>query len=179
VPRPGLISVRTELVVETLVGSIAEAVASRMDEPLAAPVEAALRSAGDERARRLARSGYLARAVELERFEPARAPLLWLAARLQEALGDGAEWSAAAAGVAGALAREEPEGRPDPQDERAASWRVPGPGGHVRHYLALRAAGGEAPSDKRAWLTGFLVHCCAEAVAPKTGQSSDQAWPFV
>jgi hypothetical protein len=174
VPRPGLISVRTELVVEEVVGSIAEAVASRAAEPLAAPVEAALRSAGDERAQRLARWGYLTRAVELERFEPARAPLLWLAARMQEARGDGAGWSTAAAATAGELAREEPEGRPDPQDERAVSWRVPGPGGHVRHYLALRAAGGaESPEDKRAWLTGFLVHCCAEAVAPETGQGAD------
>jgi hypothetical protein len=32
----------------------------------------------------------------------------------------------------------EPLGKPSPDDEAAMSWRVPGPGGHVRHFLARR-----------------------------------------
>jgi hypothetical protein len=169
VAGPALISVRTQVVLDTLVGSLADAISQRLAEPLAAPVEDALASAGDARGRRLARAGYLARALELERFEAARAPVLWLTARLQDALAGGAEWSTAAAAVAAELAAREPDERPDPRDERAASWKVPGPGGHVRHYLALRAAGGDRPDPdaKRAWLTGFFLHCCEEAVPPE------------
>lgn len=146
--HPGLISVRTELVLETLVGSIADEVARRIGEPLGAGTEAALATAGDEPRRTLARAGYHARAVELERFAPAREPIPWL-----DPTG----------AVAAELAAGEPAERPSPDDARAVTWRVPGPGGHVRHYLALRAAAdhpeltpGEA---KRAWVTGFLVRC--------------------
>jgi hypothetical protein len=139
-----LISVRTEVVLETLVGSIADAVAARVEAPLEPRVEAALAATPDPR---LARMGYLARAVEVERFDRARAPMPWL---------EGVGYAAAAE-----LAAAEPAERPDPGDERAPSWKVPGPGGHVRHYLALRAGG-----DKRVWLTGFLVHCIGEVSAP-------------
>jgi hypothetical protein len=168
VAGPALISVRTEVVLETLVGSLAEAVAGRLGEPLPAHVEAALATAGDDRLRSLARAGYLARALELERFAPAREPMPWLKARLQDA-GAAPPWSSAMARVAAELAGREPPERPDPGDERAVSWKVPGPGGHVRHYLALRAAGKERAdaAAKRAWLTGFLVHCCEEAVPPE------------
>lgn len=43
------------------------------------------------------------------------------------------------------FARAEPLGKPSPDEEAAMSWRVPGPGGHVRHFLV------------RPWLYGFYV----------------------
>ncbi len=161
--EPGLISVRTEVVLDTLVGSIADAVKARLDEPLAAPVEAALRALGEDG---MARAGYLARAAEVARFERARAPMPWLADAVERAAGD---WSARAVAVASELAEREPEDRPAPDDERAVTWRVPGPGGHVRHYVALSAAGAAMPRAelKRRWVAGFLVHCVAETVAPR------------
>ena len=150
--EPGLISVRTQVVLDTLVGSIADTVAARLDEPLDPAVEAML---GDGR---LERMGYLARAIEIERFERAREPMPWLAER--------ARGSIDAATLARELAATEPDERPDPDDERAVSWKVPGPGGHVRHYVALRAGADVGTGGKRAWLTGFLVHCIRE-VAPE------------
>jgi hypothetical protein len=170
VSQPNLITVQTNVVKDVLIGSLADAVATRLDEPLDGPVEAALAGACDERLQRLARAGYHARAVELERFEPARAPMLWLTARILDGLAGGAEWSEVAAHIAAELADREPSERPDP-DSDAVSWKVPGPGGHVRHYLAVRThaehgIGHPAVAAKRAWLTGFLVHCCEEAAPP-------------
>ena len=140
--------VSTELVVETLVSS--------------------LHTAAEERAQGAGVSwledmGYQARALELERFAPAREPMPWLtemlATREPEAL-------------CAQLAGDEPLDRPDPG--QAPSWRVPGPGGHVRHYVAVRAArafrladGGDVDdlALKRAWMRGFFRHCCEEAQA--------------
>jgi hypothetical protein len=149
--------VRTQVVLDTLVGGLVEAAAERLQAPLEARVEAALARCGEPRA---ARAGYLARALELERFAPARAPMPWLRDRMREAARPGREWSATAAAVAMELAAGEPEGRPGPDDERAVSWRVPGPGGHVRYYVARRAAHDD--HGRRAWLAGFLIHCCVE-----------------
>jgi hypothetical protein len=161
----GLISVRTEVVLDTLVGSLAEAVAARIDEPLDAVVEEALRATRAEG--RLARRGYLARAAETERFERAREPMPWLTEAFARTRAGGMPWPAATAQLAVSLAAGEPSERPDPDDGRAVSWRVPGPGGHVRHYLALHAAGEErraaGAESKRGWLAGFLVHCIREA----------------
>jgi hypothetical protein len=171
VDEPGLISVRTQVVLDTLVGSMADAVAERAGQPLEAPVEAALAAIGDERRKGLARAGYLTRALEVERFERARAPMPWLSERMGHDRTGGGDWSAAAAALATELATAEPGRRPEPDDEQAVSWRVPGPGGHVRHYLAVRAAdelrdGGPSADAKRAWLAGFLIHCIQEAVPP-------------
>jgi len=168
VEEPGLISVRTEVVLDTLVGSLADAVADRLPLPLPAHAEAALELVGD---RRLARAGYLARALEVERFERARAPMPWLREQIGRHQGDGVGWSEAASALAAELAGAEPRERPEPGDERAVSWKVPGPGGHVRHYLAVRAAedgrdGGPSVDAKRAWLAGFLIHCIQEAGPP-------------
>ena len=54
------------------------------------------------------------------------------------------------------------------------SWRVPGPGGHVRHFLARRTieeylreadAPVESPEElKRPWMYGFFVRACEEAL---------------
>jgi len=126
-----LIAVRTEVVLDVMVASIHE-----------------------ESRRRAAREGTVspealgrhARSVERERFAPARAPMPWLAELLRDR---------DAADVAAALAAEEPAERADP-GSGAPSWRVPGPGGHVRHYLGVRSG------DKAAWMRGFLASCCAE-----------------
>lgn len=175
-----LISVRTQVVLDVLVGSIAEAVALRGGQRLDASIESALAAAGDDRERRLARAGYLARGIEVERFERAREPMPWLAERTSR---DGsASWSEAAGALAAELAETEPRERPEPQDERAVTWKVPGPGGHVRHYLALRAAsdddGDLAHLDaKRPWLVGFLVHCIEETSPPPGAAVSHSAAP--
>ena len=162
---PGLISVRTQVVLDTLIGSIAEAVVARLEEPLDHEIELALDATGADGM--LARKGYLARAIEVERFERAREPMPWLAERFAHESGSHASWSTSAAVVAASLASTEPGERPDPADPGATSWKVPGPGGHVRHYLAARAAtedGHRADADtKRRWLTGFLIHCIREA----------------
>src|SRR5262245_37952798 len=106
--------------------------------------------------------GWHTRALELERFAPARAPMPWLAALLAAEDGDTA---LAAERVSDRLADEEPLERPEPGE--APSWRVPGPGGHVRHYAAMRAVETTEATDplaaKRAWMTGFFRHCCLEA----------------
>jgi hypothetical protein len=152
-----LMSVRTEVVEEVLIPSLLEAALEREDRPLPEQAEAALARMEDPLSVRLARLGYLAREVELERFAPARQRMPWLANH------DPAE-----------LAAEEPLEKPRPDDQRAATWRVPGPGGHVRHLLAMRAAAhvareGDGAADarelKRAWVYGFLLHCREEAAS--------------
>ena len=171
---PGLISVRTRVVLDTLVASITEAAAERKDLPLDAPVDAALaRIRGDPM---LVRMGSLARVLEIERFERARRPMPWLAEQFARCRVDGTSWQDAAAELATRLADAEPSGRPEPDDDAAVSWRVPGPGGHVRYYLASRAAG-EGPTRlpetaRRSWLAGFLVHCISEAVPPDARASA-------
>jgi hypothetical protein len=101
--------------------------------------------------------GYCTRLAEAELFEPARAPTPGLAERL-------------AAGSTPELAREladaEPADRPDPSDD-APSWTVPGPGGHVRHIVAMQAhekrvPGSDPAESKRAFMYGFFVRCCEE-----------------
>jgi hypothetical protein len=118
----------------------------------------------------LARLGRETRGAELDRFAVARdRPGEDLVASLTA--GDLPH----AAGVCVELARAEPAARPEPADPNSVSWQIPGPGGHVRHYVALRcvgalpaaanvvrAAGVADPAElKRAWLYGFLV---AEAI---------------
>jgi hypothetical protein len=158
---PDLISVRTEVVQEVLIPSLLEAAFEREATPLPDDVEAALARSHDPLRVRLARLGYLGRAVEFERFAPAREPAPWSAGA------DPAE-----------LAAREPLGKPRPDDEDAATWRVPGPGGHVRHFVAMRtvarvvdeAGGAEAlpggPESvrelKRAWVYGFLLRAAED-----------------
>ena len=101
----------------------------------------------------VARAGYLTRLAETERFEPARQPMPWLSALLADR---------DAATVAAALAASEPAGKPAPNDPDAKTWWVPGPGGHVRYFLAARWSGGD-DDGRRAWLYGFFLRCCEEA----------------
>jgi hypothetical protein len=101
----------------------------------------------------------------------------WLAEMLVERTEP--ESVAAMGSVCRELAAEEPDAKPEPGE---GSWRVPGPGGHVRHYLALAAAdelrqgrgNGEpaitrelsAGEAKRCFLYGFYARCCEEAETP-------------
>ena len=179
-------SVRTELVREHLVSmilgsaldrgtaGIPERAAAEMEDAIEAVADPGLRESATDDARGLAtdtaRIGYVCREVELEQFEPARSDQ----ERIRELL-ESVDRRASHAGAVRAardLARAEPDGRPDP-DGATASWRVPGPGGHVRHYVAVEAADRirrragvgaaaiplPAAELKRCWLFGFLLRC--------------------
>ena len=193
-PAPNLISVKTELVHEFVVGRILDEVKQRHGEALSAAVETSLVRVhelagsgehegppGDNLAVTIARTGYLARVIESELFVPARMPSPLLEKKLHDAMLDPAQGESVASALALELARQEPEERPDPDDPRAASWQIPGPGGHVRHYVALQTAewlaepaqqaGLSEPQRvdlKRCWMYGFFLRCCEEAAAPTT-----------
>jgi hypothetical protein len=129
----------------------------------------AKRGAGDllgDEASDLAALGYCARLAETDLFEPARTVTPGLAEEL-ERLGPTQKAQEALFELGRRLAEAEPSDRPDPGDG-VTSWRVPGPGGHVRHYLAMLAVERRAPdtdyaASKRAFLYGFFVRCCEEA----------------
>lgn len=149
--EPRRIAVRTELVLEHMV-----------DRVLAAASERSATSVPQHVAERgqIAIRGYLCRIIETELFAAARASTPGLRQALRQE-GDAVDR------LAEELARAEPLARPSPEDERAFSWRVPGPGGHVRHLLALatiREAGLDDRELKRQWLYGFFVRCCEETL---------------
>jgi hypothetical protein len=159
-------SVDSRLVKDVLVREIlrrAEAHAQRGEGASLAEGNSGLARAEDSGLARepesgLARLGYCTRLAETELFEPARAPMPGLAERIG---------SGAATDVSRELASAEPAGRPEP-DDGAPSWQVPGPGGHVRHYVASLAAEQAAPDmdpaeAKRAFMLGFFLRCCEEA----------------
>jgi hypothetical protein len=131
-------------------------------------------------------SGYLARLVEVELFEPARVPADWVLERVEDQYVRTNDIEAAVAALCGTLAQSEPIGKPSPDDPDAMSWQVPGPGGHVRHFLARRAieellrpreepVEGDPADLKRAWMYGFFVRTCEEALpdqaAPQPGDA--------
>jgi len=144
--RPGLISVRAELVKEVMVDRIAERARERC-APAATPE----------------RLGYETRLVEQELFQPARQPADWIRDELRARVERGLPEAQAVEQLSAELADAEPEGKPAPDDERAASWSVPGPGGHVRHFVSLRVA----PAAKRDFLYGFFRRCCEEVLASR------------
>jgi hypothetical protein len=185
-------SVKTDLVKEFLVGRVQSDVVERHAQPLPAETEAVLARAADglfgdqasgvdqALAVKVARAGYLARVVEAELFEPARQPPAALAALL-EAAPDAGDSHEAIRSTSARLANAEPVGRPNPEDEQAMTWRIPGPGGHVRHYVALEAiewlAGetavgvrddGAGAELKRCWLYGFFLRACEEIGRPSS-----------
>ena len=183
-------AVKTELVKEFLIDRVFGEVEERHPGKLPDRVEAALARApdavlpldarspeADTAAVQLARRGYLTRVVETELFERAR--------QLHQ-LGDTdgpvkGDWVEAAVRVSAKLARMEPAGKPDPRHDGWTSWRVPGPGGHIRHYLALMSAftlfsdGEDSPPSfpdriaeddlKRGWMYGFYLRCFEESDA--------------
>ena len=167
-----LISVKTELVMETIVGQIAGmagagpavVAALAMDDPPGDPdAPVAVRLS-------LAAHGYHARGAERELFEVARSETPGLAEALELRVSAGADDASAIRAESLELAAREPLHRPAP-DDHAFTWRVPGPGGHVRHHVAERAAaerGRAVPDLKRAWVYGFAARCCEEALARRS-----------
>jgi hypothetical protein len=129
---------------------------------------------------RMRRIGYLSRIVEAEMFDPARNPMDGLAGEVAERLEADGDWSAAVTAISFTRAREEPLPKPSPNDPKATSWQVPGPGGHVRHFVVAAAIAEclnegdrelpdgveDAAELKRCWMYGFLVRCCEEALPP-------------
>ncbi len=199
--RQNVMAVRTELVKEYLLDSIFDEVMERYPGDLPAPAARALEATlsavlGPERAAvasrdatslatGLGRAGYLTRIVETDMFERAREPSAEIAELLSGEWFErgGASWSEAVLGLSAELARAEPAEKAGPDDERSMSWTVAGPGGHVRHFLALRAVtvlssagpdgkpqapeGLEGSGDtKRCWMYGFYRRCCEEALPP-------------
>lgn len=177
------VPVNTTVLLQTLVEAVHGQVEERRPTGWFAVIPAALDNpdqplSGDNEPkldRELRMSGYLARIVEVEKFEPAQRPAEWVPAMLKERYERSGDFDTAVALLCGELARAEPVQKPDPDDPDAMSWRVPGPGGHVRHYLARRAIDellrGRAepiegdPADlKRPWMYGFFVRTCTEAV---------------
>lgn len=117
----------------------------------------------------LARRGYLWRVAETTTFPAARGVAPDVALRLARGLGP--------ATVARELADAEPLARPEPSDG-VASWTVPGPGGHVRHYAALGAIerlGLDDRRSKRDWLFGFFYRSCEEALAERASSGAESA----
>ncbi len=182
--EPGsFLAVNTALVLETLVEAIFAQVAERRAEGTPAGIAEVLETEDqslapdDERVLDIAlrQAGYLARVAEVELFEPAQRPADWVPDVLRACFAQTGSWTRAVVDACADLARNEPVGKPSPDDPHAMSWRVPGPGGHVRHYVARRTIedrlqGRAAPVDgdpaelKRAWLYGFFVRACEEAL---------------
>jgi hypothetical protein len=165
--RPNAIAVKTALVKRVLVPQIVDAVEARMAS--VAVAEAFDPEDAGEEALALARAGYATRVVEHELFEPARRPAPGLAEDLLRHERRHGDRRSAVVELSRELAATEPPRRPDPH-EGTASWRVPGPGGHVRHYVALElgrrlAAGGEDLVRKRNFMFGFFLRCCEESAA--------------
>lgn len=177
-----LIAVKSALVREQLVGGLARYVIEHIDDEVAPDLAEAgdrgvaqlarevlqLASRDQSPLRRMWRAGYWSRLAEFEHFEVARQPVTWLAPALEPDAG-GDAWTGRSERCV-ELALAEPLERPDAEDERAATWRVPGPGGHVRHYLfeelAAKLEGAEAgPELKRPWVYGFLLATVAAATA--------------
>jgi hypothetical protein len=184
-----LMPVQVEVIKEILVDKILGGALERYPGELPGAVEVALEADldlpvcdGGALDLRMRRIGYLTRIVEAEMFDPAREPMEGLAEKLSQRLTQ-TEWSTAASALSLKLARQEPLPKPAPTDENATSWNVPGPGGHVRHFVVAAAIAdclsGDMNGDarladgvedagelKRAWMYGFLVRCCEEALPP-------------
>lgn len=148
-----LISVRSDVAASLLIDGLFDEAVGRLGDELAVSTGISLARSADTR---VARLGYHARIIELERFEVARTPSPWLI----EHLVDGFEDSIGE--ISMSLASAEPLGKSAPADGSPA-WRIPGPGGHVRHFLALRAIGAGPPELKRDWMFGFMLRCCEDA----------------
>ena len=158
-----LMSVQSELVRMTMVETIRERALARVGEQLPQPVAEVL---GSARRPDLARAGYFTRVIETELFAPAREPAAWIAEELRALANAKSPGPGAVAELAARLAEREPSERPDPENADAVTWRIPGPGGHVRHYVALALIGHDGdPALKRDVVYGFVVRCCEETIA--------------
>lgn len=185
--RSNLFPVDTRVVLDTLVEKVHDLVEDRLSTEPSDAILPALDSreqlvvatkypAVD---RGLRRSGYFTRVIEAEIFEPAQSVAEWIPEKLEERFAKTEDWSEAIVSICTEIARVEPIDKPDPDDENAWSWRVPGPGGHVRHYLSRRAIGDHLQRDpeqgpvddpaelKKPWIYGFFVRACEEALPPE------------
>lgn len=181
--QSGYVPVNTAVLLQTLVEAVHEQIVERREAGAPEDAPAALVGAGGSLAgddepeldRELRIAGYLGRVAEVDMFEPARRPADWVPERVAQARERAADVSAAVAELCLELANAEPVDKPDPDDPAAASWQVPGPGGHVRHYVARRSIEhhlrdrerpitGDPAELKRAWLYGFFVRTCEEAL---------------
>ena len=184
VDRSNLFPVETRVVLDTLVEKVHDLVADRLDGE---PPEAILPVLDSKKQlvvatkypavdRGLRRAGYFTRVIEVEIFEPAQSIAEWIPEKLEERYAKTGEWGDAIVSICTEIARAEPIEKPDPDDENSWSWRVPGPGGHVRHYLARRSIGDHLQKDpeqgpvsnpaelKQPWIYGFFVRACEEAL---------------
>jgi hypothetical protein len=158
-----LMSVQSELVRTTMVETIRERAVARASDPLPNRVSSVLNAAARPD---LARLGYFMRVTETDLFEPAREPAAWLAEELQALTEGDSSWPEAVSELAASLADREPSERPGPDNPDAITWRIAGPGGHVRHYVAVAfACDNDAPALKRDVIYGFVARCCEEVVA--------------
>jgi len=182
-PPPGLVAVDAGLVGKTLVEAVLARV-QQLEAPTPSPAagealddpDLSLTTGDEGRLEmRLRRAGYLARVAESDLFDPAKQPASWLTTLLGERLAERGDDAAALTAVCAELARTEPVAKPHPDDPAAATWRVPGPGGHVRHYVARRTIeeelqGRDRPLDgepadlKIPWVYGFFVRACEEVL---------------
>ncbi|CAA9529532.1 MAG: hypothetical protein AVDCRST_MAG67-4006 [uncultured Solirubrobacteraceae bacterium] len=185
----GFLPVNTNVLVQTLVESVHAQVEERRASRELVQTPPSLQAdhmliVDDEHAleRALRVSGYLARLVEVELFEPARRPAGWVPEKVAAYRARAETEDDAVAALCGDLALAEPVGKPSPDDPAAMTWQVPGPGGHVRHYLARRAieellrdrehpVAGDPADLKRAWVYGYLVRTCEEALADQSTQA--------
>jgi hypothetical protein len=183
-----------EILVDRTLAQVLERLPLRAAAPVRTALEAPLELTacdGGALDLRMRTIGYLSRVVEEEMFEPARAPLEELGQQLEDRLAAGLDWPAAVRALSAELASQEPLPKPSPDDAGAVSWRVPGPGGHVRHYLVAAAIADSLPEEgqdgadlppgvsdagelKRCWTYGFLVRCCEEALPPSATKDSDE-----
>lgn len=188
------VPVNTTVLLQTLVEAVNEQVQQRVGAQALIAKPAALDAAepalvGDnERSLDLdlRLTGYLARLVEVELFEPARRPAAWVAERVRDEYARTHDLGDAITALCGRLAEAEPVGKPSPDDPEAMSWQVPGPGGHVRHFLARRAiedllrpreepVKGDPAELKRAWMYGFFVRTCEEAFPDEAALQPEDA----
>ena len=185
------VPVNTAVLLQTLVEAVNEQVQERRATRELIKTPPALESehslVGDNEPaldRALRVCGYLARVLEVEMFEPAQRVADWVVDSIAPHLARTGDENEAIAALCGELAQAEPIAKPDPDDPAAMSWRVPGPGGHVRHYVARRAIeeclrGRDTPIDgepedlKRAWMYGFFVRTCEEALADEAEGEPD------
>ncbi len=185
--QSNLFPVDTRLVMETLV----EKVHDLVDERLAIEPPEAILPVLDSKEqlavatkypaldRGLRRAGYFTRVIEVEIFEPAQSVADWIPDMLEERYEKTGDWSETVIKVCKEIAHAEPLGKPAVDDPDAWTWRVPGPGGHVRHFLARRSIGDHLQRDpeqgpvgdptelKRPWVYGFFVRACEEALPPE------------
>ena len=193
--RPNLFPVETRVVLDTLVEKVHDLVEDRLlkAEPpdeilptLDSKEQLAVASKYPAVDRGLRRSGYFTRVIEVEIFEPAQRVADWIPEKLEERFAQTQDWLDAIVGICKEIARAEPIEKPDPDDENAWSWQVPGPGGHVRHYLARRSIGEHLQRDpeqgpvsnpaelKQPWIYGFFVRACEEALPAGALGDSDE-----